>query len=145
MLVQRSQLPDTARPAAACRLPAGLPAQPLPARSVPPLQVQVLVEVRSGRWQEKRQFELLECSPDTGIAELKARALAAAAATADAEAAPDRWQLAQREAPQELTFLGQTCLDGRQLRDYGVNQDFIQQVAGFVLRPAAAAEARAAA
>lgn len=104
-----------------------------------------MVEVRSGRWQEKRQFELLECSPDTGIAELKARALAAAAATADAEAAPDRWQLAQREAPQELTFLGQTCLDGRQLRDYGANQDFIQQVAGFVLRPAAAAEARAAA
>lgn len=104
----------------------------------PLLQVQVLVEVRSGRWQEKREFELLECTPDTGIAELKARALAAAAATADAEAPPDRWQLAQRQAPQELTFLGQTCQDSRHLRDYGINQDFIQQVAGFVLSPAVA-------
>ena len=102
-----------------------------------------MVEVRSGRWQEKRQFEMVECTPDTGIAELKARALAAAAAAADAEAPPDRWQLAQRQAPQELTFLGQTCEDGLQLRDYGVSQDFIRQVAGFVLRPVAAEARRA--
>ena len=100
----------------------------------------MLVEVRSGRWQEKRRFELLECTPDTGVAELKQRA---AAAAAGAEEQPDRWQLAQREGPQELTFLGQTCEDGRRLRDYGVSHDWIQQVAGFVLRPAAADARRA--
>lgn len=93
--------------------------------------------MRSGRWQEKRRFELLECTPDTGVAELKQRAVAAAAA-ADAEEPPDRWQLAQRGEPQELTFLGQACEDGRQLRDYGVSHGWIEQVAGFVLRPAAA-------
>lgn len=48
-------------------------------------QVQVVVEVRSGRWQEQRQFQLLECTPGTGIAELKQRAEEAAIAAA----APD--------------------------------------------------------
>jgi hypothetical protein len=113
--------------------------------------VQVLVEVRSGRWQEQRLFELLECSPDTDIADLKQRAAAAAFAAEGAaggtspanasdaaEAAPGQQQqpqMRQQQQEQELRFLGQTCEDGKRLRDYGVCHDWVAQVAGFVLRP----------
>jgi hypothetical protein len=111
--------------------------------------VQVLVEVRSGRWQEQRRFELLECTPDTDIANLKQRAAAAAfaadgaaggenpAGASDAAAAgPGQQQQPQRQQQkQELRFLGQTCEDGKRLRDYGVCHDWVAQVAGFVLRP----------
>ena len=114
------------------------------------LQVQVMVEVRSGRWQERRQFELLECTPDTGIADLKRQALATAAAAAAAEAAETEGAAAPTSADsrplpgaaaweeQELSFLGQMCEDGKCLRDYGICHAWIAQVAGFVLRPRAA-------
>lgn len=115
-----------------CRTaPLTTPTPTPPPPSLPPcyaLQVQVLVEVRSGRWQERRQFELLECTPDTGITELKQQAAAAAEAEGGAAAAP--------VGQQELTFMGQTCQDGKALRDYGVAHDWLAQVAGFVLKPA---------
>ena len=101
----------------------------------------MLVEVRSGRWQERRQFELLECSPDTGIAELKLRAAAAAVAAAAAEGEGGSAAAARDLAafqPGELSFLGQACEDGKALRDYGVQHDWLAQVAGFVLKPAGA-------
>lgn len=100
----------------------------------------MLVEVRSGRWQEQRQFQLLECSSDTGIGELKRQALAAAAADGSGSGGGAAQPASSCQLPHELTFLGQTCEDGKRLRDYGVSHDWIAQVTGFVLRPAAAAE-----
>lgn len=81
-------------------------------------------------------MELLDgCSPDTGIAELKRRALEAAAAAAEpGQGAAAAAALQAGEL--ELTFMGQACEDGKALRDYGVCHGWIAQAAGFVLRPA---------
>ena len=43
----------------------------------------VIVEVRSGRWQERRQLQLLECRADLRVADLKAQAEALAAQGGD--------------------------------------------------------------
>ena len=104
------------------------------------LQVQVLVEVRSGRWQEQRRFELLECTPDTGIAALKRQAAEAAVAAAAAGSSSEpgsQTSVLQHHQQQQLSFMGQRCEDGKVLRDYGVCHDWVAQVTGFVLHPAA--------
>ena len=60
-----------------------------------------------------------------------------AGASAAAAAGPGQQQqpLRRQQQEQELRFLGQTCEDGKRLRDYGVCHDWVAQVAGFVLRP----------
>lgn len=124
-------------------------------RSVAPVQVQVMVEVRSGRWHERRQFNMLDCELDTTIREVKERAEALAAAgeglqppfpgpddSSKPAEAPEPYvnppppppPRAPRPIPDlTLTFMGQTCEDGRALRDYGICEEWIRQVAGFVL------------
>lgn len=89
--------------------------------------VQVLVTVRPGRGHTSH--ELLECTMETSIAEVKRRALAGAAGFKDEAAA------AEAALRHDLTFLGQQCQDDKRLADYGVNQEWIAQVAGFVLQP----------
>lgn len=106
---------------------------PMPHRRTA-LQVQILVEVRSGRWQERKQFELLECEMETGILEVKQRAAGSAAASAAAKGEPPLHPGPPPEE-QELVFMGQTCENGKQLRDYGICHDWIKQVGGFVLKP----------
>ncbi|KAL4448608.1 hypothetical protein ABPG75_005827 [Micractinium tetrahymenae] len=117
--------------------------------------VQVMVEVRSGRWHERRQFNLLECTIDTPIAEVKERAEALAAAgeglqppfpgpddpNKPLEAAHEPYVAPPPPPPRDprplsdlaLTFMGQTCENGKALRDYAVCEEWIRQVAGFVL------------
>ncbi len=113
-----------------------------------------MVEVRSGRGHERRRFNLLECETGTTIREVKERAEALAAAGEGLQppfpgaddpskppGPPEPYVAPPAPPPREprpiselaLTFMGQTCEDGKALRDYAVCEEFIRQVAGFVL------------
>ncbi|KAK9831514.1 hypothetical protein WJX81_004678 [Elliptochloris bilobata] len=76
--------------------------------------VQILVHIRPADRPGAPHFELLECRKETSIGEIKAMA---------------------RLTQSELVFMGERCLDERCLCDYGISEDFVSQVAGFVVNP----------
>lgn len=84
---------------------------------LPPPQVQLLVTVSAAGPRQQQSYQLLDCTPDTTVADVKRRALEAAVAngTAAVPGAGGEEDVAAAASLQELTFLGQCCKDDKQL------------------------------
>ncbi|KAK3265292.1 hypothetical protein CYMTET_26013 [Cymbomonas tetramitiformis] len=83
--------------------------------------VQILIHVFPLDTPKQKYFTLLDVEKGTRILEVKL-------AVADIEGAP----LVHN---QDLVFMGERCEDEKCMSDYGICEDFILQVTGFVINP----------
>lgn len=88
--------------------------------------VQILVHVRPADRGEYKHFESFQCQASTSIVELKQQ-------VAERGAASGQYSISITE--QELVFMGERCENAKRLTDYGICEDFISQVVGFVVNP----------
>ncbi|CAK0738867.1 hypothetical protein CVIRNUC_001104 [Coccomyxa viridis] len=90
------------------------------------MTVQIMVHIRPADRPGKRCFEIFDCEMDTGIRELKQM-------IENLGETSGRYRLPVEK--QELVFQEERCENDKALRDYGISEEFIKQVAGFVVNP----------